>query len=95
MLLTFWPPSKFSVWSMPQQLSQSRKVLCLAIVYRLDALQRLKTVHVTLVTAVHKYKNLKSDKKSIQPLMIKTMIWTQPKYGVTLLELFGAVSTSM
>jgi hypothetical protein len=60
-----------------------------------EVLQRLKVAHYPLVTTMHKCEAMESNGEPIQPLLSKVVTWTPPKDGITVLELFGGISTGL
>jgi hypothetical protein len=60
-----------------------------------EIVQRLKAAHGPLVTAMQIFESMKSNGEPIQPLLSRTVTWTPPKDGLTLLELFGGISTGL
>jgi hypothetical protein len=57
--------------------------------------QRLKAAHGPLVTAMQIFESMKSNGEPIQLLLCRTLTWTPPKDGLTLLELFHGISTGL
>jgi hypothetical protein len=41
------------------------------------------------------FENMVNHGKSIKPILHQLIIWTSPKEGITLLELFGGIGTSL
>jgi hypothetical protein len=47
-----------------------------------------------LVKALFNFENMESHGGLIKPVLHQLIIWTPPKEGMTLLELFGGIGTS-
>ena len=60
-----------------------------------EVLKRLKAAHEPLVKAMSKFESMESHGEPIRPLLRKLVTWTPPKEGLTLLELFGGISTGL
>jgi hypothetical protein len=54
-------------------------------------LQRFKVAHKPLVKTLSSFESTKSHGKPIKPILNQLIIWTPPKEGITLLELFGGI----
>jgi hypothetical protein len=48
-----------------------------------------------LVKALSNFENMESHGKLIKPILHQLITWTPPKEGITLLEFFGGISTSL
>jgi len=58
-------------------------------------LQNFKAAHKPLVKALSGFKNTESHGKPIMRIFRQLITWTLPKEGITLLELFGGIGTSL
>jgi len=58
-------------------------------------LQRFKATHKPLVKALFSFKNMENHGELIKPILHQLFTWTPPKEGITLLELFGGIGTSL
>jgi len=67
-------------------------VVPINIQYEPKVLQRFKATHEPLVKALASFENMESHGEPIKPILIT---WTPPKEGITLLELFGGIGTSL
>jgi hypothetical protein len=75
------------------QATKSLKVVPTNIQHGPEVLQRFKAAHEPLVKALSSFENMKSHGESIKPVLRQLIIWTSPKEGITLLELFGGIGT--
>jgi hypothetical protein len=76
------------------QAIESLKVVPIDIQHGLEVLQRFIAAHEPLVKALCKFENMESHGKPIKLVLCELITWTLPKEGITLLELFGGISTS-
>ncbi len=58
-------------------------------------LQRLKAAHEPLVKAMSSFENMENHEEPIKPVLRQLITWTPPKEGITLLELFSGIGTSL
>ncbi len=65
------------------------------IQHRPKVLQRLKVAHEPLVKALFSFENMESHGEPIKPVLHHLITWTPPKEGITLLELFSGIGTSL
>ncbi len=65
------------------------------IQHRPEVLQRFKATHEPLVKALSSFENMESHGEPIKPILHQLITWTPPKEGITLLELFGGISTGL
>ncbi len=65
------------------------------IQHKPEVLQRFKATHNPLVKALSNFENMESHGKPIKPILRQVITWTPPKEGITLLEFFGGISTSL
>jgi len=54
-------------------------------------LQRFKVTHEPLVKIVSSFENMESHGEPIKLVLRQLIMWTLPKEGITLLELFGGI----
>ncbi|CAM6082409.1 unnamed protein product [Calypogeia fissa] len=62
---------------------------------RLDVVERLRAAHGPLVAAMHQCEGLTSHGQPITPILSTPITWTPSPDGITLLELFGGISTGL
>jgi hypothetical protein len=60
-----------------------------------EVLQRIKAAHEPLVKALSSFENMESHSKPIKPILRQLIIWTPPKEGITLAELFGGIGIGL
>jgi hypothetical protein len=77
------------------QATKSLRVVPIDIQHGPKVLQRFKITHEPLVKALSKFENMKSHGELIKPILYQLITWTPPKEGITLLEFFGGISTSL
>ncbi len=77
------------------QATESLKVVPADIQCGPEVLQRFKVAHEPLVKTLSSFENMESHGESIKPLFHQFIIWTPPKEGITLLELFGGIGTGL
>jgi hypothetical protein len=77
------------------QATKSLKVVPTDIQHGPEVLQRFKVAHKPLVKALSNFKNMESHGELIKPMVHRLITWTPPKEGITLLELFGGIGTSL
>jgi len=63
--------------------------------HRLEVLQKFKAAHEPLVKTLFSFENMESHGEPIQLVLHQLITWTLPKEGITLLELFGGIGTSL
>ncbi len=74
---------------------ESLKVVLTDIQHRPKVLERFKVAHKPLVKALSNFESMESHGEPIKPLFHQLITWTSPKEGITLLELFGGINTSL
>jgi len=77
------------------QAIESLKVVPTNIQHRLEVLQRFKAAHEPLVKALFSFEKMESHGEPIKLVFHQLITWTPPKEGITLLELFGGIGTSL
>jgi hypothetical protein len=77
------------------QATESLKVVPTDIQHELKVLQRFEAAHEPLVKALSSFENMESHGEPIKPILHQLITWTPPKEGITLLELFGGIGTSL
>ncbi len=77
------------------QATKSLRVVPTNIQHGPEVLQRFKVAHEPLVKALFKFENMESHGEPIKPVLYQLITWTPPKEGITLLELFNGISTSL
>jgi hypothetical protein len=77
------------------QAIESLKVVPTGIQHGLEVLQRFKATHKPLVKALFTFENMESHGELIKLVFCQLITWTPPKEGITLLELFGGIGTSL
>jgi hypothetical protein len=77
------------------QAIESLKVVLIDIQHEPKVLERFKVAHKPLVKALSSFESMESHGEPIKPLFHQLITWTPPKEGITLLELFGGISTSL
>jgi hypothetical protein len=60
-----------------------------------EVLQRFKIAHKPSVKALSSFESMESHGESIKPLLRQSITWTPHKEGITLLEFFGGIGTSL
>jgi hypothetical protein len=60
-----------------------------------EVLQRFKAAHEPLVKALSNFENMESHGKPIKPILRQLITWTLHNEEITLLELFGGISTGL
>jgi hypothetical protein len=73
----------------------SLRVVPTNIQHRPEVLQRFKVAHEPLVKALSSFENMENHGKPIKPILHQLITWTLPKERITLLELFGGISTGL
>ncbi len=63
------------------------------IQHRYEVLHRFKVAQEPLVKALCSFENMESHGEPIKPVLRQLITLTPPKEGITLLELFGGIST--
>jgi len=58
-------------------------------------LQRFKVAHEPLVKALFSFENMESHGEPIKLVLRQLITWSSPKERITLLELFGGISTDL
>ncbi len=58
-------------------------------------LQKFKAAREPLVKTLSSFENMESHGEPIKLIICQLITWTPPKEGITLLELFGGISTSL
>jgi hypothetical protein len=77
------------------QATESLKVVPTDIQHGPEVLQRFKAAHEPLVKALSSFENMESHGEPIKPILRQLITWTPPKEGITLLEFFGGIGTSL
>jgi hypothetical protein len=77
------------------QAIESLKVVPTDIQHGPEVLQRFKAGHEPLVEALSSFENMESHGEPIKLILRQLITWTLPKEGITLLEIFGGISTSL
>jgi hypothetical protein len=77
------------------QATESLGVVPTDIQHGPEVLQRFKVAHKPLVKALSSFESIESHGELIKPLLRQPITWTPPKEGITLLELFGGMGTSL
>ncbi len=77
------------------QATESLTVVPTNIQHGPKVLQRFKLAHKPLVKALFSFENMESHGKPIKPVLRQLITWTLAKEGITLLELFGGIGTSL
>ncbi len=75
--------------------TESLKVVPIDIQHGPKVLQRFKVAHKPLVKTLSNFESMESHGEPIKPLLRQLITWTPPKEGITLLELFGGIGTSL
>jgi hypothetical protein len=65
------------------------------IQHGLEVLQKFKAAHEPLVKALLSFVNMESHGELIKLVLCQLITWTPPKEGITLLELFSGIGTSL
>jgi hypothetical protein len=74
---------------------ESLRVVPTDIQHKREVLQRFKAAHEPLVKVLSSFENMESHGELIKPVLRQLITWTPPKEGITLLELFGGIGTSL
>jgi hypothetical protein len=77
------------------QAIESLKVVRTNIQHEPEVLQRFKATHEPLVKAMSSFENMESHGEPIKLVLRHLITWTPTKEGITLLELFGGIGTSL
>ncbi len=77
------------------QATESLRVVPTDIQHGLEVLQRFKAAHEPLVKVLSSFENMESHNEPIKPILRQLITWTPPKEGITLVELFGGIGTSL
>ncbi len=77
------------------QATKSLRVVPTDIQHGPKVLQRLKATHEPLVKALFSFENRESHGEPIKLVLRQLITWTLPKDWITLLELFGGISTGL
>jgi hypothetical protein len=77
------------------QAIESLKVVPTDIQHGPEVLQRFKAAHEPLVKALSSSENMESHGEPIKPVLGQLITWTPPKEGITLVELFSGIGTSL
>jgi len=65
------------------------------IQHGLEVLQRFKVAHKPLLKTLFSFENMENHGKLIKPILHQLITQTSPKEGITVLELFGGIGTSL
>jgi hypothetical protein len=77
------------------QAIKSLKVVLINIQHGPKVLQRFKATHEPLVKTLFNFENMESHGEPIKSVLRQLITWTPLKEGITLLELFGGIGTSL
>ncbi len=77
------------------QVTKSLKMVPIDIQHEPKVLQRFKAAYEPLVKALSNFENMASHGEPIKPVLHQLIMWTPPKEGITLLELFGDISIGL
>jgi hypothetical protein len=77
------------------QAIESLRVVPINIQHRTEVLQRFKATHEPLAKTLSSFENMESHGKLIKLVFRRLITWTLLKEGITLLELFGGIGTSL
>jgi hypothetical protein len=77
------------------QATESLRVVPTNIQHGPKVLQRYKTTHKPLIKALSSFENMESHGEPIKLVLHQLITWTPPNEGITLLELFGGISTGL
>jgi len=77
------------------QAIESLKVVPIDIQHEPEVLQRFKTTHELLVKILSSFENMENHGELIKLVLRQLVTWTPPKEGITLLEFFSGISTSL
>ncbi len=77
------------------QATESLRVVPIDIQHGLEVLQRFKAAHEPLVKALSSFENMENHGEPIKLILCQLITWTPPKEGITLVELFGGIGTSL
>jgi hypothetical protein len=77
------------------QATESLRVVLTNIQHEPEVLQRFKAAHEPFVKALFSFENMKSHGEPIKLVFHQLIIWTSPKEGITLLELFRDIGIGL
>jgi hypothetical protein len=77
------------------QAIESLRVVPTDIQQELKVFQRFKVAHKPLVKVLSSFENMESHGELIKSVLRQQITWTPPKEGITLLKLFGGISTGL
>jgi hypothetical protein len=77
------------------QAIKSLKVVPTDIQHGPKLLHNFKATHEPLVKALFSFENVENHGELIKLGLRQLIIWTSPKEGITLLELFGGIGTNL
>jgi hypothetical protein len=77
------------------QATESMRVVLTNIQHGPEVLQKFKAVHEPFVKALFSFENMESHGKPIKLIFHQLIIWTSPKEGITLLELFRGIGIGL
>jgi len=77
------------------QAIESLRVVPTDIQHGLEVLQRFKVTRKPLVKALSNFENMENHGEPIKLVFCQLITWTLPKEGITLLEFFGGIGTSL
>jgi hypothetical protein len=77
------------------QAIESLKVVPSDIQHEPKVLQRFKTTHKPLVKTLSNFENMENHVEPIKQVLYQLITWTPSKEGITLLKLFGGISTGL
>jgi len=77
------------------QATKSLKVVPIDIQHKPEVLQRFKVAHEPLVKALANFENMGNHGEPIKLIFRQLITWTPPNEGITLLEFFGGIGTSL
>jgi hypothetical protein len=77
------------------QAIESLKVVPIDIQHGPEVLQRFKSAYEPSVKTLSNFENMGSHGESIKLVLRQLITWTPPEEGITLLELFSGIGTSV
>ncbi len=77
------------------QAAKSLRVVPTNTQHKPEVLQRFKVGHKILVKALANFESMGSHGEPIKPIFHQLITWTLPNEGITLLELFSGIGTSL
>jgi len=77
------------------QATKSLRVVPTNTQHKPEVLQRFKVAHEILVKALANFESMGRHGEPIKPILRQLITWTPPNEGITLLELFNGIGTSL